>query len=154
MALTLATREPVWAMRSVYENGCSSILSPMRGRPTFDQIAYTSDVGECLSLEQARCLFDRSRLVAELLARRVVAELEQRNLRPISPASPLLLWNEAELIASHGRNPDANWLCGGTVPFQNANMGPAMHIALQWWWEDDGLCVGWWLVNPVPTLDR
>lgn len=54
----------------------------------------------------------------------MVAELKQRHLRPVSLASPFALRTEAELTASYDRNPDADWLCVGTVPLSNAKMGP------------------------------
>ena len=67
---------------------------------------------------------------------------------------PLKLRTPAELIEAHARTVDADWLCVGAVPFQLPHIGPAMHVAIQWWWDDDGLRVGWWLVRPEPTWDR
>lgn len=122
----------------------------MRSRPTFDQIAYTPDLGESLTVAQAVALVDRCRIPAQDLAGRVQDELARHKRETHTP----LFRTSADLVAAHARTPDAVWLCIGIVPFQLPNIGPAMTIALQWWWDDNGLRVGWWLVQPVPTWDR
>lgn len=130
-----------------------SYTAVMPRRPTFDAITYTPDDGECLSLPQALALLDHVRPQAEELARRVADELVRRLLSPVDPERPLRFFSPTDLVASHGRNPDHDWLCVGTVPYQTSVIGPPLDIALQWWWAGQ-LRVGWWLVRPVPAWDR
>ncbi len=125
----------------------------MLRRPTFDTITYTPDDGERLTLAQAVALLDHVRPQAEVLARRVADELVQRRLSPVDPKRPLTFFSSTDLVASHGCNPDLDWLCVGTVPYQTAVIGPPMDVALQWWWAGY-LRVGWWLVRPKPEWDR
>ena len=126
----------------------------MRLRPTFDQLAYTPDVGEVLTIAQAVALVDRSRPSAERLAQRVAAELERRSLSLVTPALPLTLRTPNDLVLSHSRTIDGDWICVGSVAYHNGSMGSALTVALQWWWEGNGLRVGWWLVRPAPRWDR
>lgn len=131
-----------------------SYTAVMPRRPTFDTIAYTPDDGECLTPAQAVALLDHVRPQAEVLARRVADELARRLLSPVEPERPLALFRPTDLVASHGRNSDHDWLCVGTVPYQAAVIGPPLDVALQWWWAGQ-LRVGWWLVTPPrPEWDR
>lgn len=126
----------------------------MGSQPTFNQIVYTPDLGECLTIEQATNLLDRARPGVEALARRIVEELARQQLRPADRARSLSMWTADEVVASHGRSRNPDWICVGTVDFRAAYAGSAMSIALQWWWLDDGLRVGWTQVRPEPTWDR
>ncbi len=121
--------------------------TPMRSQLTFNQIVYTPDLSGCLTTEQATNLLERALPRAEVLAGRIVDELNWNQLQPVDRARPLSMSTAVALVASHGQNRDGDRLCVGTVDYRAAYAGSAMSVALQWWWVNDELRVGRWPVR-------
>ncbi len=109
-------------------------------RPTFDQIAYTPDFGECLTLEQAEALIDRLSPRFDPLTRSILDEIAARRFSVPEKAANVY---PAETLVRHtNRVKFPERMLVAHVSFF-ASGGSPMPITVRYWFETEALEVGW-----------
>lgn len=116
-------------------------------RPTFDQIAYTPDLEECLTLEQATALIDRLSSQLEPLTKRILDEIAARRFSV--PEKSVNVYTAETLVRHTHRAKFPDRMLVAHVSFF-ASGGSPMPITVRYWFETEALEVGWGHLLPTP----